>query len=66
MGAKIIRVDKSSPAYKKAVPGDRLISINGNPIEDILDYKYYSYDRQLIIVLESAEGEKKLILVRKN
>jgi len=66
LGAKIIRVDKSSPAYKKAVPGDRLISINGNPIEDILDYKYYSYDRQLIIVLESAEGEKKLILVRKN
>ncbi|HHU05759.1 MAG TPA: DUF512 domain-containing protein [Clostridiales bacterium] len=66
LGAKIINVEKSSPAYKKAVPGDRLISINGNPIEDVLDYKYYSYERELTVVLESAEGKKKLILIRKD
>ena len=66
MGAKIINVDKRSPAYKKAVPGDRLVTINGKAIEDVLDYKYYSYDRELLIVLETERGIKKLIYVKKS
>lgn len=65
MAAIIKNVEKNSPAYKKAIPGDRLISINGNLIEDVLDYKYYSYDRQLTVVLETDKGEKKLISVKK-
>jgi len=59
-------VEKNSPAYKKAAPGDRLISINGNLIEDVLDYKYYSYDAELIIVLETEKGVKKLVRIKKN
>lgn len=66
MAAIIKCVEKNSPAYKKAIPGDRLISINGNLIEDVLDYKYYSYDRQLTILLETEKGARKLISVKKS
>lgn len=65
MAAIIKSVEKNSPAYKKAMPGDRLISINGNLIEDVLDYKYYSYDSELLLALETEKGAKKLIRVRK-
>ena len=65
MAATVISVGKQSPAYKKAACGDRLLSINGNPIEDVLDYKYYSYDSELMLVFETPEGGKKLIRVKK-
>lgn len=65
MAATVISVGKQSPAYKKAACGDRLLSINGNPIEDVLDYKYYSYDSELMLVFETSEGGKKIIKVKK-
>ena len=36
----ISHVDADSPLRGAAHPGDRLVSINGNPITDVLDYKY--------------------------
>jgi len=37
----IIRsIDAGSPLEGKASPGDRLVSINGNIIHDVLDYKF--------------------------
>ena len=39
------RVDPRSPAHRAGVrPGDTLLEINGTPIVDVLDYKFYSYD----------------------
>lgn len=43
----ISHIDPDSPLRHAAHPGDRLVSINGNPITDVLDYKYYAYDPQL-------------------
>ena len=36
---------------------DRLISINGHPINDVLDYRFYLSDENINLLVESAEGE---------
>ena len=33
-------IDPGSPLERRAAPGDRLVSINGHPILDVLDYKF--------------------------
>ena len=43
MASVITKIDKSSPLHHRAHPGDRLVSINGKEIEDVLDYKYFCY-----------------------
>ncbi len=37
---KVIAVEKKSPLYGKILPGDEMVSVNGFPFEDILDYAY--------------------------
>lgn len=59
-------INPTSPAIKKIKPGERLISINGHPVKDVLDYKYYSYDAELLIYVKSQESTDKLVLVRKD
>ena len=39
-------------------PGDRLISINGQEIEDIFDYQFYSEDEELLLLVEKPDGEQ--------
>lgn len=51
-------IDSTSPLSGRAEPGDSVISINGNAITDVLDYKYYAYDASLDVVLEHADGER--------
>ena len=45
---KIKKIDDASPLQGKVSAGDCLVSINGNRILDVLDYKFYAYDRHLI------------------
>ncbi|MCI8422114.1 MAG: DUF512 domain-containing protein [Lawsonibacter sp.] len=59
-------VDPKSPARRAGIrPGERLTAINGHPIEDVLDYKFYSYDPQLELTLESPEGARRTVRIRK-
>ena len=37
--------------------GDRLLTINGNEVKDIIDYKYLITDEELVIEVEKADGE---------
>ena len=55
-------VDEDCPLAELVQPGDELLSINGHPIRDVLDYQYYSYDEQLSLSFKNA-GE---ILVEKD
>ncbi len=39
-------------------PGDKLLTINGNEIEDIFDYHYFANDEYLEVLVEKADGEE--------
>ena len=54
---KISFVAKGSPAEKAGLLAhDNIISVNGNPINDGLDYYFYTTDRRLVIEAE-REGK---------
>lgn len=66
MSNSVIRsIAPHSPIHGKANPGDKLVSINGNIIKDVLDYMYYSYDAHLTIELESGDGNHNILNIRK-
>ncbi|MCR5627857.1 MAG: DUF512 domain-containing protein [Lachnospiraceae bacterium] len=39
-------------------PGDELISINGEPIEDIFDYQFLVEDEEPVLLLRKSDGEE--------
>ena len=52
-------VEKDSIAEELGIePGDRLLSINGQEIEDIFDYQYYVEDGELLLLIEKPDGEQ--------
>jgi len=62
----IIRsIDSGSPIEGKAAIGDALISINGNRIIDVLDYKYYAYDTELEIILRRPDKSEYTLNIKK-
>ncbi len=57
-GVEIIEVRPSSIASELGIKkGDRLISINGAGIKDILEYKYLTTDEFLEVEIENGKGE---------
>ncbi|NCC66855.1 MAG: DUF512 domain-containing protein [Clostridia bacterium] len=65
MSSIIKKIDNDSPLAKKAHIGDKLVAINGNEIVDVLDYKFFSYDTRLDVVLESVHGHRRTVRVKK-
>ena len=60
-------VIKDSPAEKAGLkPGERLISINGEVIEDIFDYQYLGIGEQLTLSLESEDGSQRTAEINKD
>lgn len=58
MGVEIIDVRPSSIADEVGIKkGDKLISINGAGIKDILEYKYLTTDEFLEVEIENSSGE---------
>ena len=52
-------VEEGSIAWELGVePGDRLLAINGNEIEDVFDYHYYVNDEELVLLVEKPDGEE--------
>lgn len=39
-------------------PGDKLLAINGNEIQDVFDYYYYEESEQLLLLIEKPDGEE--------
>lgn len=66
MDNQIKSIDADSPLRHKAKVGDRVVSINGNVIHDVLDYKFFAYDRKLDIVLKREDGSEYEVTVHKN
>ena len=60
-------VIKDSPAEKAGLkPGERLVSINGEVIEDIFDYQYLGIGEQLTLSLESEDGSQRTAEINKD
>ena len=54
----IRRVRQGSIAAELGLePGDALLSVNGNEIEDIFDYQYYTEDEDIVLLIRKADGE---------
>ena len=63
---KIKSVDAHSPAQRAGVrPGETLTHINGRPIVDVLDYKFFAYDPRLELTLVGEDGRSRTLRVRK-
>lgn len=55
---KITGVERRSLADKKGIKsGDVLVSINGNEIGDVLDYRFYLTDTRITLLLLGNKGE---------
>ena len=55
---KITDVCRSSRAERAGIkPGDTLVSINGNEINDVLDYRFYLTECNIEVLLIGADGE---------
>lgn len=62
---KISAVAPHTPAAKAGVEvGETLAEINGHPIVDVLDYKYYSYDPVLVLTLTRGEQKRQVTLAK--
>ena len=58
--------DPTSPLRGRAELGDTVVSINGNAILDVLDYKFFAYDRELDVVLRRPDGSEYGVRVKKD
>ena len=58
-GHRIKAVDPGSIGEELGLePGDRLLTIDGNEIEDIFDYEYYVGSESMVMVVEKENGEE--------
>ena len=64
MSVSVMSVEKGSPAAKAGVKaGDTLISINGNEIMDVLDYRFYQNEERLLLLVDRGAQRKYLPLM---
>ena len=67
MAVIISGILKGSIAEKKKInTGDRLLSINGNEINDVLDYRFYINETKLVLLLKTADEKSKLVMIKKD
>lgn len=58
-GHLISKVDPGSIGEELELePGDCVLTINGNPIEDIFDYEYYVNSPSMLMTVRKADGEE--------
>lgn len=66
MSAIITKIDPHSPAEKAGLRvGETLIAIGGHPIHDVMDYKFYAYDPRLTLEVQTPEGVRRTVKLRK-
>ncbi len=66
MSVIIKDVEKGSASYKARIkPGDTLVSLNGNVIMDVLDYRFYQNDNNLIVKIINSKSKIKNIKIKK-
>lgn len=66
MSVVIKSVENGSPAYKAGIKsGDTLISIDGNEIVDVLDYRFYQDNERLTVEFIDSSGKTRTAKIKK-
>ena len=66
MSVIIKDVEKKSPAAKARIKsGDTLVSLNGNIIMDVLDYRFYQNNEKVVAEIINSKGKIKKIKIKK-
>jgi len=66
MSTVITSIDHLSAAERAGVRvGEKLISINGHPVADVLDYRFFGYDPDPTLILEKPDGSQRSLKVKK-
>lgn len=67
MSVKISLVEKNSIADRVGIKkGDQLLTINGNPIFDVLDFRFYGDEKKLLLGLRKLNGKLHLKKIESN
>ena len=67
MSVKVAAVAAGSICDRKGIrPGDMLCEINGNAVNDVLDYRFYLTEKKLKAVFEKQDGRRKAFTIRKD
>ena len=62
----VTAVDEGSPAARARLhAGDKLLSINGREIDDVLDYRFFIPVTRLKLVVETPEGHRRTVRIKK-
>ena len=66
MSTVITGIDRHSPAERAHIRvGEKLLTINGHKIADVLDYRFYGYDAIADLTLQQTDGSVRKVQVRK-
>ena len=56
---RICSVQQGSIAWEMGIePGDKLLAVDGQEIEDVFDYRYYIEEEELVLLIEKPDGEQ--------
>lgn len=66
MAVTIKAIAQGSHAMRHGIQcGEKLVSINGHTIMDVLDYRFYQMERELALVLEDTAGRQRKLYLKK-
>lgn len=66
-GLPIFRLEPGSIAEEMGLkPGDRVIAINGEPVRDIIDFRFLESEETLTVNVKKATGEEWLLEIEKD
>lgn len=64
MAVKIESVTSHTPASRHFIKaGDKLVSVNGHEIRDVLDYQFYIDEKELELVIEKPSGKRRTVKI---
>src|SRR5690554_2749345 len=65
--AYITSVRKGSIAHKNKIQKDEeLLSVNGNPVKDVLDYMFYTANERVDLLIAGKDGNKRTVHIKKD
>ena len=65
MAVKIYNVTKGSHAEKAGIKsGETLLKINSNEIVDVLDYRFYQVNRNLLLEISDGENTRTIEITK--